>query len=324
MKVHITKEILNTPHTEIYPLLDAIFLHFMDGRHLWKLDDPEEIKQSRWFQFYSGSEAYKKKCNDIHKIYTDQIYLPKSSRMHSITVEVNHTGGTLTGLTPAEARQCLDSPAYVVVENAESDAAFVRAMITAMKRDELQKALDKGWWKFEHMGGAEEVKKCVERIRKNSKGILRVFVLADSDSEYPGHYTATIKFVETYCVSHRVPFHILLKRDSENYLPVNVLSHVKQKRKVFQAFLNLSSEQQDFYDMKNGFKKDENGKPFISEPFIHVPSKIVKDLAEGFGRKVWENYEKYSHLISREDIEITCSFDPYEIDRILNQIEGMI
>jgi hypothetical protein len=189
----------------------------MDKRHLWEMDDPEAIKQSGWFDFYSGSRAYDQKCDDLEKLYTEQIYSPKNSLMHSIRIKVGASGSSPLELKPEDAKRCLGEPLHVFVENAESDGAFIEAMLHAFGKKELTDADTEGWWVIEHMGGVGEVEKRVKAIRSRITGIARLFVLTDSDRLYPDHDTGTIRKVDQYCLKNHVPFHILTKRKIENY-----------------------------------------------------------------------------------------------------------
>ncbi len=333
MKVRIAREVLNTSAPDTIASLDAIFLHFRDGRHLWEdlreIEDTEEIKQSGWFDFYSGSRAYDKKCTDLDKLYTERIY-SENSEMHCIRLEVSNSADSHLKLKPDEAKRCLDEPLHVFVENAGSDGAFIEAMIHAFGRRELTDAHTEGWWKIEHSGGFGEVEKRVEDVRSRITGIARLFVLTDSDSHYPDHETATVRKIERYCISNDIPFHILEKRTIENYLPVSVLNHVpRQHRKTYQAFLHLTQKQRDYYDMKNGFDEtDERGHTIPPEDqknlFSNVRRQILDDLAGGFGKKSWESFKKYREQITAKDMRMTCDSDPGEIEHILSYIECML
>jgi hypothetical protein len=73
MRVRITQEVLNISDGNTIASLEAIFSYFMEKRHLWEIDDPEKIKQSEWFKYYHPSKAYHQKCDDLEKLYTEQI-----------------------------------------------------------------------------------------------------------------------------------------------------------------------------------------------------------------------------------------------------------
>ena len=48
MKVHFAPDVLNEPSS--WNSLDQIVYHFGTGRHLWNIDDIDEIESSLWIQ----------------------------------------------------------------------------------------------------------------------------------------------------------------------------------------------------------------------------------------------------------------------------------
>jgi len=199
---------------------------------------------------------------------------------------------------------------------------FLEAMIYAFGRRTLSDAHTEGWWKLLHLGGSGEIKKRIEQIRADTTGPLRVFVMTDSDRCYQEHHTKTIEKVESYCIQNGIPYAVLQKREIENYLPVNVLNHLPRKlKKTYRAFLNLEQKQRDYYDMKNGFKKDA---PEDHEDlFEHIPKRTLDDLWNGFG-EVWQYFKSKRDLITEDAIRLSCPNDPEEIVRILNEIECLL
>lgn len=327
MKVRISQAVMES--SEAMDPLDFIMAFFLEKRHLWDIRDPEAVKESAWFLSFKGSPAYRKKCDNLEKLYKESIYRPKGARSHSIRMEITLSGGALLKLRPDEARRCLNQPLYVLVENAQSDGAFLDAMIHAFGRKALSDAQTEGWWQIKHLGGFGETEKMIEALQAQSTGICRIFVLADSDREYPHHETATIKKVEPCCISKRIPFHILTKRKIENYLPVDVLAHVPRKRKkTYKAFLNLNSNQKDFYEMKSGFSKKVKkiGQFPASQAaiFKNIPPKTLSNLHGGFGPDIWEYFKTYRGQITRESVKLTCESDPDEIESVLNYLECML
>ncbi len=324
MKVRIEPDVYDSGNDwYLFP----IFLHFLQDRHAWDcLDDSADaIFETEWFQQLKPSLK-----QDIQTLFKKQVYPePVSSLPHSIKIAIDKSGNAPLKFTPSEAKRCLDEPLYVIVENAKSDRAFLEAMIFAFKRENVIRALQADWWKLSHAGGFGEIQERVEEIRWGNKKFTRVFVLADSDKEHPQHETDTMKKIEKYCLEQKVPFHILNKRKIENYLPVDILGLVpKSRRRTFNAFLHLSSEQRDFYEMKKGFKAKNGGQAEISENqqtlYQHVPRKIKNDLVGGFGPNIWHFFEKYRDKMTAEDVAAICPQDNDEISRLLDCVECMI
>ena len=100
-----------------------------------------------------------------------------------------------------------------------------------------------------------------------------------------------------------ITVHVLHKRDSENYLPLDAIAHAKHGHKRFQqaykAFCQLSPQEQDHFDMKKGFGAD-CGRWFVSK--------------DG----------KVPYYIDRSTLEARCSTKPGELPAILSKIEEML
>jgi len=200
MKVRFAADVLNEPGA--WDILDYI-VHLFDRQQHWWDNEPEEIEESEWHQNDLDGRAGRRNINILTKHYTDTLY-PR--RMHAITLVVTLQGSSEYELSPDDARRCLEAPAYVAVENEESDGAFLETMMHAFKREELLEAHTEGWWEFWHLGGIGEIAKRVEHLRARTIGLLRVFVLSDSDRLHPGQDdTNTIKKVKGYCEEHNIP-----------------------------------------------------------------------------------------------------------------------
>jgi hypothetical protein len=327
MKVRFEQDVLKAQDS--WTFLDRIVDHFASERHIWEIDDPDDIKNSNWIQSDIQGRSGKRNLELLEKCYTKAVYNDSSSQMHSIIIIItNRDSSDRHYLKPDDACRCLDKPACVVVENSESDGNFILAMIHAFNRKELLNAHTEQWWEFRHLGGFGEVEKQVSQIIAVTYGPLRIFVLADSDCLYKGHITQTSEKVKDYCVSENIPYHILNKRKIENYLPIGILQKKFDRKSILQAFFRLTQEQKDFYEMKGGFQKDPHGHAIVPEKqkdlFAHLSPQILDKLIGGFGKQIGECFKDYRDMITAESIKISCSRDPYEIDKILDNIESLI
>lgn len=323
MRVRFAEDVLADPKS--WRILDFIVDYFLEQRHVWDIEDPQIIKESPWIQTDLTGRAGQMNLDALQKCYTQAIY-SSPQKMHSIAIQVALQSNSSENLTPDEAKRCLAAPAYVIVENVESDGAFLDTIIYAFKRQTLLNAQTEGWWKLESRGGAGEIPKCVEQIRAETIGPLRVLVLCDSDRLYWGHLKREIQAIETYCQENQVPYTILQKREIENYLPVNVLQQ-RKRQTVYRAFLSLTQEQKDFYDMKLGFKKERDHAIVPKEQqnlFAHVPQRILDDLCGGFGKEIGQFFKTKRQQITEEAIRQTCTSAPKEIDNLLDQIESLL
>jgi len=330
MKVRFAEDVLNNP--EAWRVLDRIVDLFFEKRHLWDIDDADEIKNSQWIQSNPGGRTNRLNVEILETYDSRSFYHPNKSRMHTITLVVTRQGTSEYELPPDDARRCLEKPAYVAVENIESDRAFLEVMIHAFKREELCDAHCKGWWRFENMGGFGGVEKCIEYLHTQTIGPLRVFVLSDSDRLYPCHKdTYPIQKIKGYCEEHDIPYAILRKRESENYLPDSALKYKmvrRQSRKNLKVFLSLTREQKDYYDMKKGFKSDSLGHPQIPQEqqklFTNCKPYVLNNLCVGFGDDIWQHFREASIVITKDEVRKTCPDDPDEIPRILDRIEELL
>jgi hypothetical protein len=328
MKVRFAPDVLNEQSS--WDTLDRIVFHFIEQRHIWDIDDPDLIKNSQWLQSDLENRTNRRNLETLEKAFTSSIYPDQTTKMHTLCLVVTSQTVSEVNLSPDDARRCLDAPTYVVVENAESDGAFLEAIMFALNRRLLLDLQADRWWEIAHAGGAGEVPKIVDQIRAKTTGLLRVFVLSDSDRSWPGHVTSTVRKIEEYCKPRNVPYAILFKREIENYLPVSALQRVSRRyQKTYQAFLRLSQLQKDYFDMKKGFDQDENGRTILPHQeqqalFQHIGRSTLKDLCGGFGKEVWQYFASVRDAITEDTIKNTCCTHPGEIDRILDQIESLL
>ena len=325
MRVRFSQEILDRNDNAAWRALSRIVDTFSQGRHVWDIDDPEPIITSRWIAGEPGSRETQRNLEALHKCFTDAQYAPPGRRIHRLLVVVGDGG-----LAPDTARRCLEAPARVIVENRLSDGAFLKAMIQAFGRDDLKTAVDGEWIEIVHAGGYGEVEKRVNELLGTAPGPCRLFVLCDSDRMHPGHDdTGAIKAIRACCVHHDVPYHILHKRTIESYLPKESL--VRQKKKlVLDAFFgSLTPEQQDHYNMKEGFRRNKTTGN-IDVPHEHqglfnaLPSEVLSELCGGFGDDAWRCFVLPASEITAATVEDRCATNPGEMARLLDAIERLV
>lgn len=334
MKVRFADDVLAEPSAwrELTRIVDG----FLEERHIWDIDDPAVIANSPWL---AGEDHYTRGNLDaLQKLSVRTLYNPtpvqpdpRPSKAHGMSIVVSLSEAPPGALTPGDARYALERPAYVVVENRDSDKAFLDAMIRAFDRGELRAALDAGWVELESDGGGGAIPKRVRNlVARAGKGPRRILILSDSDRLMPGEHTKTVENIQACGREHGIAAAILHKREIENYLPSSALQRVSRKRKgVYNAFLYLTQEQRDHYDMKKGFGKDEvTGQPKIPRAqaalFAQVPPRILRALCGGFGDKVCEYFTNAADVIDAYAVRNTCASEPSEIEDILDAIEHLI
>jgi hypothetical protein len=323
MRVRFLTEVLESESA--WNLLDGIVDVFIEERHLWDVDDVEAIERSQWLA--EEGRHTRRSLEALEKCVTQSAYSSLPHR-HRLSVTVALQTALPTKLSPEDARRCLTTAAAVIVEDGESDGAFIEAMLDAWKHDELKEARKKGWWKIVHAGGGPaQIERRIRELCKEMVGMRRILVVADSDRLFPGHESSQVRDLNELRVRYDVQTFILHKREMENYLPVGALQRRKQWEGTYRAFLNLTREQQDHYDMKKGFR-DKTGQadllPEQVELFRHVSPRILHALCGGFGDHVWKLFDRARDVITRDAMRPTCGTEPDEIDHLLQVIEGLL
>lgn len=168
--------------------------------------------------------------------------------------------------TLEEAITYLNQPLKILLENSDNDANFLNALLKHFKKKGKKISRFKGnqFLEYANAGGKTNVEHYIRgelrkygSLPKESQRYLRLFVLVDSDSEHKGEEKPAITALKTYLESLGVPYHILTKREMENYLPDEVIQSVEGSPDFIQAYLRLQPEQKDYFDLEKGFP-DQN------------------------------------------------------------------
>lgn len=246
-----------------------------------------------------------------------------------MTLVVSMVGSPPHSLLPEDALRALQLPAFVVVENAESDKAFLASMMRTFGRNALDEALRRGHWEIISAGGGGEIPKRVnECLAKIGEGPRRVLILSDSDRLLPSERTKTVEKINQCAADHSVSAVILNKREIENYIPYDALWDQGKNRERCNAFLLLSQRGRDHYDMKRGFGRDPETKEVVIPEAQRAlyegvrPRRVLDDLVGGFGGRVWECFA--SDKVTESAIRALCSEDEEEIPRLLHRIEEIL
>jgi hypothetical protein len=186
-----------------------------------------------------------------------------------------------------QALRFLQKPLRLLVENRHNDGAFIRAVAPSSVRKELEKALENDWIEIEHGGGAD-MKKRLEMVTPQEA--MRLWALSDSDAREPGHPSSFQETLRKLCQQQGVAHHLLQRRASENYLPVQALeawvysgakSHQSARRNTVKTFARLRPEQRHHYNMKEGFAGDRPAIPSLFDDCANHPH-----LQSGFGGNI--------------------------------------
>jgi hypothetical protein len=160
-------------------------------------------------------------------------------------------------------------PVLLIVENAESDGAWIN-MVTRVLRRRLSYYLNGNHPRVAlyNGGGVGEIPKAILRTsvpyvqnRPDPGFPLRIVILCDSDAKLPNEISDQAVAAKSTAVSVGADIHILRKRAIENYIPDGTLHEWARTRaharQAVEHITRLTSDQRDYYDMKVGLKEHD-------------------------------------------------------------------
>lgn len=358
MIVSIKADIFNNKKN-ISDLADLMHL-FRKGKHrmhLKKIEDFEAFDNSEWAKSLSKSDLDFLR-EGITIIDKKEIIVSESESDEEFTIK--------------EASLYLEQPLSILVENYEYEPVFVNSIIKNFG-DELIRAKHKHWLKFENAGGGNDntIKGMVKELfddpvfTKSKEKYLRCYVIKDSDREYCTFTEEGKVIVQdlpaakiSYLIEKQIPFHILYKREKENYMPDSVYNGFMQtakkkdsKKEFSQLYLQLNPHQKDFYDVEKGFSykgnlKDRNSlAPEVKTLFEKLKDGSILNDKEytilGYGLPFSNFKAEFSNhfkVVSKSDLEKRIQHQPllksqvnpsdqterHEFEHIINEIKYLL
>lgn len=225
------------------------------GAHVLEIADADLLEQHAWYRV--GTETQKQYLRGAAEAMSWGHETPVEGP-HLRAYEIRDAGSALG------AEKLANTPLTVVVENKVSDGALIKCIARLLGTGDLKDLwfnvhLDPAAVDVRSGGGDGEVLKEVDVLlgQASERGRpARVFVLADSDGEIPGHIADTPMGIERECRETRgVPAHILKKRTAENYIPDSVWQALASRpgheelKPAVEALLRLTAEQRDHVNM---------------------------------------------------------------------------
>lgn len=252
--------------------------------------------------------------------------------------------GTKRSYTIKEAIRFLNQPFYIFLENSLNDGYFLDCLLKNFKNKNKSKKIkhhkEKGWLVYE-MGGGSAIYKAIEsklkpfeNFSKPKYKYLRCFVLVDSDKSYPTKpYKTELQKLIEFLKENEIPYHILEKREMENYLPEVVFDEIEGNNEFIDAYKRLNPLQKDFFDLERGF-------PNKNFEDLHIEIKsLLNDISPEdkiiFRKKKLEfngNFKKEfpklfeSDSITRENLLERCKHqrNPNELPDLLTRIKELL
>ena len=269
VRIEIDVTAANDP--DAHHWLDRILYRVDDGWHIWDTSnqpEPSEIQNTSWIRDRGDQGKWV-----LDLLVTSVRRSAWSSAPHGRRVYVTMFPNGADELTPVDAVRLADEPMVILVENRNSDGAFVRRIVA-----ELDRALNRMWRmpgkpiRIDSMGGAGEMPAEVKRRTQGARYRPRLAVIVDSDRRGPDDDESGVtRRLRRTCETHGVACWVLAKREAENYLPRILLDERPDAgadhARLVDAWDRLSEEQKDFFDVKNGLPD--------------VPSEIEKNLFAG-------------------------------------------
>src|SRR5690606_57172 len=106
--------------------------------------------------------------------------------------------------------------------------------------------------------------------------------------------------IKLYLEELSIPYHILEKREIENYLPIKNFIQIKPSDSFIIQYSHLESVQKDYIDIEKGLQKNEQALQrdnveifaFYNRPLLNEEMRIkkFKDLRKGIGH-LFPNYK---------------------------------
>lgn len=309
-------------------IVDVLFDedHPDDERHLWEIDDIDALLGSAWLD--PPEHWRSQNTREIAERTTlAMATVPRGRRMHSLKVVVTNTSDAEDSslqLAPRRALEVLREPLHVVVENNQSDGAFVETMARVFGHRDLLLALARRWCVFMHAGGSGELHKRVEERLGANVLPQRICVITDGDRLSPSvEVDPRAAALQQSCRASGVACFVLHKRDSENYLPVEILAlHEASDRLT--TFCRLTQAQRDHFDMKKGFRDRPADDPAYGDLYANLGERRRAALADGFGKNIGELFKNKRLDFRRDHVERTCATADGELPALLDALERML
>lgn len=239
-----------------------------------------------------------------------------------------------------EAVRFFTQPFVIILENHLNDGYFFDSLLKNFKNAGkiISRHKNEGWLEYYNAGGKDNIKNCIEAKLKNFEELekenfeyLRCFVLTDSDKEFPSQHKEDNIEMINYLKSNRIPFHILEKREMENYLPDEVWDYITATSDFIESYKQLSPIQKDFFNIENGFNKNfKSLDPGVQQLYESLSDSTINILRKGIEMKgkFKSEFPKYffSEKVTQETLKERTKYqqDPDELSNLLKQISNLL
>jgi len=300
LRIEIDVSAANDPNA--HGQLDRLLHKIEDGWHVWDTasePDIAAIEASSWVcdQGRQGKRVREMLGRSIQR----EVW---SSAPHGRRLRVTRQPNGEDELIPEDAARLAEEPLVILVENRNSDGAFLKRVVTELDKPLHNYCKRAGCpIRLDSVGGKGEMPNEVEHRTQGRQYRPRLVVIIDSDRKNPNdNVSHDAKKLQRTCRMQGVPCWVLAKREAENYLPRGLLAArpnagADHARRV-EVWDKLDDDQKNFIDMKHGLSS--NPTSVEEELFESLPPTDKKTLAIGFGEGVHECWKIWKVQTAQE------------------------
>jgi hypothetical protein len=257
MTYSFSNDIFQSPNERHLDLIEKIW-HTSKDRHFLFIGGNENytvIKESEWYNHLRQSHK-----EEIDNQVVASFNIGKNKKKLLISNQET------TSFSLIEAYEMLHKPLTVILENMDYDRYFIDALIKNFKElgQKIRKYYDNGWLIYVNGGGSNIVnvinglkdrfEKNKSNFPKKSHAYLRTLIIIDSDKRFPTEQeVANDKMTTLTIIKQNSDYHVMLKREIENYLPDEIFNEIAGNDNFKRAYLKLKPIQKDFFDLEKGF-----------------------------------------------------------------------
>lgn len=261
---------------------------------------------------------------DIHKKYLSNI---------TVGLDANE-------FNPTIAYKILTEPSKIIVENIINDWKFVKGIVQKYANHKqrksiyrlLEKAVDSFWILPDGAGGKGQISQVFENLSTTLyKGIhkLKLVIIFDSDREYNEIKSDQKKLIELFKGKNIILFkeavfeeksdiviwHMLHKREMENYVPLDIiLENLELTDAEKKELSEKTPEQYDFIDFDDYFKSNKNINVKNGFPELFLKTSWTREKLE----------QRCGHHTVKIELPNSILEDVTEIEQILLKIAKII
>ena len=300
MRIEIDVSAANDPNA--HGQLDRILHKIEDGWHVWDTardQDRVGIEASTWVRD-EGRQGKRVHEMLVHSVRREAWGPALHGRCVRVTMQPNRPDE----LIPEDAVRLAEEPLVILVENRNSDGAFLKRVVK-----ELDKSLHKYWKKdgkpvrLDSVGGKGEMPVEVECRMRGRAHRPRLVAIVDSDRKGPNdNLSHDARRLRRTCERWGIPCWVHSKREAENYLPRGLLAerqdagtdHVSR----VEAWDRLTDDQKNFFDVRNGLPDEPSA--VEKELFNGLSTLDKKTLSSGFGPNVHKCWDAWHVQVTQE------------------------